>query len=477
MKPANFLLPILGLALMAGSPSDHAPDKLRPTAAFRAMEPRMLAALRSASKPFDRTRPDFSSLDATFQKARIIGLGQETHGSREIFKAQADLFAYLVEKHGVRVLLWEDSYGALAPLNDFVQGKAADMGDGAAQLMRPWRTQEVGDLFRWMRTWNQNHPQDSVELIGIDIQDGHARTFRDITAFLPEEERGRWADVLQRCQAILNPSKDSEPIALDGLLQALAGAEALNRRVEVLACARRNGDWLHPLLAARCIVGALKFKTVEAYQDRAALGKQMPVPSSGTLGELTRDSGMAMNVLAVLEARPAKKIAIFAHAGHVAKDGNVDASFSMGSMLARSFRNPDFPEDWKPEGSYCAVAMAPFTGSVLAISESAYRAAAKAGTRSEYKAHPLPPMVSHSLEGLLGRLGKGRDLIVDFHRTSGWLDLPMHSFLTGATMATEHESDPTVDAAFNYYVGAPARLYDAFILLNRTEATRILDRF
>lgn len=456
----------------AGAPAP-VPAKLIATPAARALRARQRTVLAAAARAYDRTNPDFSPLDPAFQAARLVGLGQSTHGSREIFRAQADLFKYLVARHGYRVLLWEDSFGPMAAVDDYVQGRTADLAPLAARLLGCWRTQETGDLFRWMRAWNEAHPQDRVRLLGIDLQKVDDRAVQDLRAALPPGDRALWEPALDQALAA---AREMAP-SLETLEAGQAQARTLVRRLETLACRRTDKDWLPALLAARSLEGCLVLEAASGRSDSDRFGQDVAAPTSAALATLRRDLGMAENILALLRHLPGTRFAVFAHNLHISRDACVGANLAFGAFLAESFSDPDGPWGRRGRDLYCAVGIGTRRGTVLSRSQSKLLAQMRGGPRETYGAHPLPPAVPGSLEGLLGAVGRGRDLLVDLRRTGGWLDLPMPMYVTGSTMATGDEPDPSVDAGFNYATLPPARAFDAYLFLDRTEATAQLKRF
>lgn len=475
-KAATWFFQAVALCLTANAAAPL-PPQLKPSPAFNLLKPHIARALASASRPFDRSHPDFSSLDDLFAPASLIGIGQHTHGTKEIFQAQADLFIYLVEKHGVRTLLWEDSWGKVAPINDYIQGKQSDLGPLAMDLMRAWRTLEVGNLFRWMRKWNGDHPGDPVDLIGIDIQWCSERTFVALCALLPPDELPKWATTLQKAKAAVLPPSGSPVPTLDDLVVAQAGMEELVRHAEAQVCQRPDKDWLPGILAGRSIVGALQLKVASTYTDHDQIGKTIGTSMPSSAAGLIRDVGMATNVLTLMDNFPKRKFAIFAHSLHVIKDTSIDSYFSMGSILAQTFQDPDDPDSRKPTGTFCTVAFGTRRGTVLAHSQSEVLAAMKVGQPGRYKVNAIPAVIPNSLEGILGRIGKGKDLLVDMRRTDGWLDQPIWTFMTGATMATDHETDASVNMAYNYASGPLGRMFDAYVFLDQTQATTLLATF
>jgi erythromycin esterase len=105
---------------------------------------------------------------------RIIGVGEATHGTADIFTMKADLMRSLV-KAGLRDIAIELSVTEAAYLDDYVCGKVT--GDpGMADVMRnsrmyqSWMVPEVADMILWIRDFNAKHAGDPIRIHGIDSQ-------------------------------------------------------------------------------------------------------------------------------------------------------------------------------------------------------------------------------------------------------------------------------------------------------------------
>ena len=139
---------------------------------------RYIAWLRQHAFPIrteDPTDEDFSDLQRLkpmLAGVRIIGLGEQTHGTREFFRMKHRLLSFLVREMGVRTFALEASQTHCEAINDYVEGKSAD---GAAALAGQgfwmWDTEEVRALVDWMRAYNASvGPADRVRFVGIDYQ-------------------------------------------------------------------------------------------------------------------------------------------------------------------------------------------------------------------------------------------------------------------------------------------------------------------
>jgi erythromycin esterase-like protein len=133
-----------------------------------------------AGNGFDDMRP----LRALIGQARIVSLGEATHGSSEFFQLKHRMLEFLASEMGFSIFSIEANLPEAYRLNDYVlEGK----GD-PAQLLRgmyfwTWDTEEVLAMIRWMREFNQSG-KGRVQFTGFDMQTPTvaASIVRDFTA-------------------------------------------------------------------------------------------------------------------------------------------------------------------------------------------------------------------------------------------------------------------------------------------------------
>lgn len=173
---APALLALLGLVAPFRSGARAAPTTLTstrlpqdpPSAAFQ----RQLVA---HARPLPRWNPgsadtgihDFGPL---VDKARIVGLGEATHGSHELFELKLRVLVDLVLRHEVRVLGLEAGFVECLGLDAFVCGTE---GDGKVLLAAlgpfPWFTEELLATVLWIREHNCTVPAgQEVHFLGLD---------------------------------------------------------------------------------------------------------------------------------------------------------------------------------------------------------------------------------------------------------------------------------------------------------------------
>jgi erythromycin esterase-like protein len=102
--------------------------------------------------------------------ARIVSLGEATHGSREIFQLKHRMMEFLATEMGFSIFSIEASMPEAYRLNDYVLNGKGD----PAKLIKgmyfwTWDTQEVLDMVLWMREFNKSGKR-RVEFTGFDMQ-------------------------------------------------------------------------------------------------------------------------------------------------------------------------------------------------------------------------------------------------------------------------------------------------------------------
>ncbi len=111
-------------------------------------------------------------LKAIVSDSRFVAMGEATHGTREFFQFKHRMFEFLVERMGFTVVAIEANWPESLAVNDYVVNGQGDPAVALAGLhFWTWNTEEVLDLIRWMRQYNQSsgHPR-KLKFYGFDMQ-------------------------------------------------------------------------------------------------------------------------------------------------------------------------------------------------------------------------------------------------------------------------------------------------------------------
>lgn len=111
--------------------------------------------------------------DSLFEGKAIIACGQSTHGSKENFEIQAELFKRLVKTQDCRTFVMEGNYASILWVNSYVH----DGFQKKDEVMRSlgfwtWDTEEVWQLIEWVKDYNLSVTNDQTILfLGNDMQE------------------------------------------------------------------------------------------------------------------------------------------------------------------------------------------------------------------------------------------------------------------------------------------------------------------
>lgn len=118
---------------------------------------------------------DLEPLRSVIGDARIVGLGEATHGTREHFQMKHRLVEFLATQMGFTIFSIEASTPESYAVDGYVTG---GVGDPAALVAGmgfwTWRTEEVLDMVRWMRAFNEREASAGsgkhIAFTGFDMQ-------------------------------------------------------------------------------------------------------------------------------------------------------------------------------------------------------------------------------------------------------------------------------------------------------------------
>jgi erythromycin esterase len=296
------------------------------TDSFKTVEP---------SSKTDLQNSDFKDLDffkSLAGDAKIIALGESTHGTSEFFKVKHRLLQYAILKLGVRVFVLEDNQLIVERINNYVLYGTGEAENVIKGLFAVWNTAEMLELIKWLRQYNIKHPKTMVEFVGMDVQNPQL-ALEALNDFLRKKDTllqnkssnilaeitTEWRNSYFKNDSILNKwDRDAEKnfnLVFSHKEQWLS--EAANKSDSLIV------EWA--IKNARTI-------------------KQFVETALGGIYE-GRDKAMAENIEWIINQRnPNTKILIWAHDSHISRGDNVEASSnfffgkSMGSYLSKKFK-------------------------------------------------------------------------------------------------------------------------------------------
>ncbi|AUY53816.1 erythromycin esterase family protein [Streptomyces sp. CB01881] len=303
-------------------------------------------ALERAAHPLRATEPggntaDLRALSVMIGDAKVVGLGEATHGSHEFFAMKERVFRHLVEEKGFTTFALELSWSAGLQIDDYVQnGTGGDARGVARQTLAdsPWDREEFVSLIEWMRDHNRHHPDRPVHFMGDDIGAPSLNDafFARVTGYVQKnhpEALPRLNDLYTGLRPIDNVfAYLGKPLAERQQLAAKA-----QQALELVSGKKGSGgdafDWVEQ--NARSIAQTARFLTIDPND-----------PASLPDFELFRDEVMAQNV-AWWRQHTGDKILVSAQNNHV---GYVSDNPELYSRTQGSFLRDTMGKDYLPIG-------------------------------------------------------------------------------------------------------------------------------
>lgn len=158
------------------------------------------------TQPLRGAAADFDPLIERARDARIVLLGEASHGTAEFYAARAAITRRLIGELGFSAVAVEGDWPDAARVNRFVRGLGADadahaaLGDFRRFPLWMWRNHEVAGFANWLREHNERRPlPERVGFYGLDMYSLYA-SIAAVIAYLEqvdpeaaEEARRRYA--------------------------------------------------------------------------------------------------------------------------------------------------------------------------------------------------------------------------------------------------------------------------------------------
>jgi erythromycin esterase len=253
---------------------------------------------------------DMAPLKRIVGDARVVALGEATHGTREFFQLKHRMLEFLVTQMGFSIFAIEANMPEAYRLNEFVlkgEGDPAKLIKGMYVWM--WDTQEVLDMVLWMREYNRSG-KGRVEFTGFDMQTPTVanENVRDFVAKTDADYVPALARASEMVRAARNPKAVDPKIAVIEWEKVVVHLESLRPRAGL--------EWA--IQNARVVLQCMQ------------MGANLVKPDAAMA---VRDASMVANVKWILDRSPGAKIVLWAHNWHV-MTGPID---SMGAALRKMY--------------------------------------------------------------------------------------------------------------------------------------------
>ena len=259
----------------------------------------------------DRT---FSEFFDRFADARVVLLGEASHGTSEFYRARAAISRRLIAHHGFNIVAAEADWPDAATVDRHVRHRPWREGELSAFERFPtwmWRNREFDAFVRWMRQHNEQRPYERMcGFYGLDLYNLSA-SMRAVIDFL-EEKDPELARLAHRRYGCLDPWAENPALyGRNALIEGYARCEVgvvqmlkdlLQKQIDCFA--EECDEWLDAAANARLV------KDAEAYYRVMYHGSA----ESWNL----RDSHMFDTLNMILDAKGSgSKAIVWAHNSHI----------------------------------------------------------------------------------------------------------------------------------------------------------------
>ena len=278
----------------------------------KALLPELIRASGEPLAHIDDER--FASMFDRFAEARVVLLGEASHGTSEFYRARAEITKRLIARHGFNIVAVEADWPDAASIDRYVRHREKREGEDRAFDRFPtwmWRNREVDDFIGWMRRHNER--RDYAEMAGFYGLDLYnlSGSMRAVVDFL-EQEDPQAAKLARKHYGCLEPWAENPArygaIALsEGYARCEVGVLQMLRELGTrnFNCLSEECDeWLDAAANARLV------KNAEAYYRVMYHG----AAESWNL----RDTHMFETLCQLLDAKgPSSKAIVWAHNSHI----------------------------------------------------------------------------------------------------------------------------------------------------------------
>jgi erythromycin esterase-like protein len=408
-------------------------------------------AVRSLARPL-RDPADLDPLLERIGDARIVAVGEASHGTHEYYAWRAALTRRLIEERGFRFVAVEGDWPDCYRVN-----RSVKLRDGADEDPREtldafnrwptwmWANDEVVNFCRWLRGFNASRAADQrVGFYGLDVY-SLWDSMHELVGWLRENEPEHADRAVQALRCF-------EPFGEDGAEYAFA------TRFAPTSCEQAVVDLLHHLCERRGQDG------IEGDPEERFSAEQnaaVVVDAERYYRAMIRGSADSWNVRDVhmvdtlerLLGHAGEKAVVWEHNTHIGDARATDMAGAGMTNVGQLLRERHGADD------------------VVLVGFGGYRGGVIAGDSwgAQMARMPVPPARPGSLEALLHeQVGEDALFVVPRGERPAWLDRRLDHRAIGVVYRPEREKWG------NYVPTVLGERYDAFVYLDDTAPLRPL---
>ncbi|KAG0244890.1 hypothetical protein BGW41_005489 [Actinomortierella wolfii] len=430
--------------------------------------------IKTAAEEFTKIHdPSFTSKFDHYANARIVLIGDASHGTSEFYEARAAITQRLIEHHGFNIVAAEADWPDAHALDEFVRHQdtttpnkitsttALDAFQRFPRWM--WRNREVQRFLEWLHRFNASKPKkDMVTICGLDLYSLGA-SIQAVLEYLDKVDPEQASEARKRYGCLLpwihNPAqyglvalKLGRAPCREEVVKVLQ--DMLKRRLEIMNRIMKNGSTSSDQVDQDDFLDAEM--NAQLVHDSEAYYRSIYISDERSWN--LRDNHMFKTLCRVLEARgPQSKVVVWAHNSHVGDARYTGMGMERGELNIGQLCREHFGVD-----NVAIIGCGTHTGTVAAAHE----------WDIDMEIMDVLPSIQGSYERLFYESGLPRCV----------LDLRQKSEARQALMETRLERfigviyRPQTERWSHYSDAVLPKQFDAYIWFKDTTAVRAMDR-
>lgn len=211
-------------------------------------------AVELSSSPANLSDAELAPLlNPLAQNSDVIAIGESVHGSAGFIEMQARMIRFFVEKHGLRLITWENPSIRSLELSAWVDScRTRKSAPPIDVLYQPIHTDVP--FFEWICEFNFNNASDPIVWRGMDIWDRgwehfdriesadrsiglNAQLISSIFMDCPLSRLRNWNDI----NAVLRQVRvDKQFLPADGFLRCMNGLQSVRSEARLIAALEKS---------------------------------------------------------------------------------------------------------------------------------------------------------------------------------------------------------------------------------------------
>jgi erythromycin esterase-like protein len=263
----------------------------------------------------DISNPAFGKAFDSFGGARVVLIGDGSHGTSEFYRARAAITQRLIEEHGFNIVAVEADWPDAHAIDRYVRYRPSKklekirVFDHFPRWM--WRNTEVQDFVDWLRVHNSDKQlKDRASFVGLDTYSTGASS-RAVIEYL-EHTKPELAKVARERYGCLerwieDPAKYGRHALMTGFATCEAAVvkmlkDILKNRLELASHPDDGEAYLDAEMNARVVQDSEKYYRAMYYRSESSWN--------------IRDTHMFTVLQRLLKMKPGSKAVVWAHNSH-----------------------------------------------------------------------------------------------------------------------------------------------------------------